>query len=463
MNSSTSESNVKSNYLVNNLINYDQSNNPISGNPLITYQYASLTNLNYRRHTNFQYGMINLVESNGMYETELDTIKYLLIISDDINNIMCINFIFPETNEVIPISITRLKIMETTKIKQVFYNVGNKKMIKIALCDIFSLKNDYNCAFQGFINLMKNKLKIALISNSNIDKNTQVQIYGSVLDVDERNKLSKKIITNGYSKIINLPIENTSNTEKTIFRYDFDNYLRLKSHNIVIKLKSFDLIKKLDFKINDEFLSYDKNALLIYNKVYDKIIFDFDNHCLIKIPYLFGTENQIALFQMTINLEKYCNDINVYLMGNNEIYKNNVSKLISFTKCFYSEIKTLQYKNVIAGNNNINVVIDQIHLKEIIITCNKNGVLFRPIELFEINFDGSILKLTKTDCDIYQELHHKIINNDIYTIGFSLLPDDCYPVGSVNLKKLNITYKLMENCDLDIYLIGFKVYKNYLN
>jgi hypothetical protein len=135
---------------------------------------------------------------------------------------------------------------------------------------------------------------------------------------------------------------------------------------------------------------------------------------------------------------------------------NNFKPLTVFTKNFNT---CIQHYHIASTGNNIIIDfdVDQMHLKEIIICCTKNEIKYKPIKSFTFYFDDSFATYTSIDCEIYQTLHHETINNNIYTIGFSLEPDCHYSTGCVNYKKLKFSYDTFDtDFKMDIYLVGFK-------
>lgn len=456
---------MQENLLLKNLINYKWSDVHVTGNPEITHFYKTLTHLDFKRHTNFQYGMLNLEEINGSYETTLDVINYITIITDDINNIMCINFILPYTNEVVSVSINRLKIIDVTMRKTIF-QIGNKYMINIKLANIFNYTDRYNILSTEFINLFPQKLKIVVLQISHINKPIEIKLFGCVLDTEERKRIAQELFVNHskYSKIINLPIDHISNSEQTSSTYNLKNYLFAKTQTIVIKIPSVDLIDSIVFNMNNKNIKFTRSMLQMYNDTYDQIIFNVDNYHLLKLPYLISTDKPISLFTIDINTISKCNNIYMYMLTDIELTKTKFVPLIVFNDRFHTYIQYYQINltsenSLVAEGNDYSVLlnIDQIHLKEIIISCEKN----KFIDWFEFNFFDSIAHYTKTDCELYQQLHHQKINNDVYTIGFALEPDHYYSTGYVNIETLNFKCNSTKNIHkMDIYLVGHKVCGN---
>lgn len=450
---------MQTKYLLVNLINYDGSDVCISGNPQVTHFCKDLKYLDFKRHTNFQYGMVNLEEMNGVYETTLDTINYVAIITDNINNIMCINFILPFTNDVVSVSINRLKIIDVTMRKTIF-KIGDKYMIKIPLANIFNYTNIYNTVCTEYINVCQQKISIIVIRSSHASEPIEVKLFGCILDYEERGKFVQNIYTNNYSKIINLPIEYTSNVEQTLSSYDLKNYLFAKMQTIVIKIQSIDLIDNIIFNMNNKSIKFNRNMLQMYNDTYDKIIFNVDGYCLLKMPYLISTDKPISSFTIDVNTLTKCNQIFIYMLTDIELKVTDFKPLIVFNNEFHTYIQhhivnTNLQEN--SGQCDIELDIDQMHLKEIIISCTKNNTCIKPIKQFDFNFHDSHAIYTETDCELYQKIHHDNINDNVYTIGFALDPNHHYSTGCVNTKKIKFSCDVKEtNFKMDIYLVGIK-------
>lgn len=447
---------MQTEYLFKNLINYDQFDVHITGNPQITHFYKDLKHLDFKRHTNFQYGMINLEEINGAYETTLDTINYVTILTDNVNNIMCINFILPSTNEIISLSINRLKIIDIT-IRKTIFQIGNKYMIKIPLANFINFTHNYNIICTEFLNLFQQKLKIVIVRSPQINSQIEVKIYGCVLDSYERKTFIDQIHTHKYSKIINLQIEHNCNSEQTLFTYDLKNYLFAKSQTIIIKISSIDLIDNIILHMNDKHIKFTQDMLHMYNDTYDKIIFDVDNYCLLKIPYLISTDKPISSFLLDINTVNKCNQIFLYMLTDVELKITEFKPLIVFNNSFCTYVQHYQ-TNANSVDNTVNIDVNQMHLKEIIISCTKDGVYVKPINNFRFNFHDSYTNYTDTDCELYQKMHHEKLNENIYTIGFALDPNHHYSTGCVNIKKINFIYYALEyDFKMDVYLVGHKI------
>jgi len=439
------------NNLLCNLTKYDKTDLCFTGNPQITHSMHLIPVHDYKKHTNFQYGFVNLIDVNGLYKTTLDIVKYLIIICDDINDITCVNFVYGDTNFT-AISIERLKIIDKI-IKKVFFKMGDKTMIKIALSDIILVDNIDRCIIQGYLNIT-NDLNIYVESNT---KNIQLQIYGTVIDNVERCEFMENICENiKYNKTANLPIKNINSVKNEYNRslkYNFSDYLSFKYNNIIVELPSIDLIDNISFLIDNRTVEFDKNSLIIYNDMYDKIIFNNNEKCLIKIPYTIESKIDLSILEMTVNLNE-CEEISVYVMRDSEIIFHDINPLILHTLNFNTCVQHFQMNSI---PNNININIKQMHVKEIIITCKKNQKYVKPINEFIFELNGGNRKITKIDCDIYQQLHHIVQNENAYTIGFCLYPNYIYPNGQINLEKLIFSHDSIEEFTLDIYLVGYNV------
>jgi hypothetical protein len=430
---------------------------PISGNPQITHFAKDTTVLNYKRHTNFQYGIVDLTSVEGVYETTLDLIKYIIIITDNLDDIMCINFIFPTTNEVISLSMNRLKLFDTL-IKKTIFEIDDKYVIKITLANIFNFISHTDTICTDFINLFNKKLKIIVVQSSS-NKTKKVKMCGCILDYEERHTLTQKINTQQYSKIINLPIEHTCDTEYTTSKYNLKNYLFAKTQTIVIKIPSFNLIKNIVIHLNGQFIHLSPQILKMYNDIYDQIVYDFDNYCIIKVPYLISTTSQLSSFDVEINFNEKCNKNFLYMLCDTELTLQSIKPLVVFTNNFYSCIQHYKF-DLSTNNTNFNLDVNQMHIKEIIVSYTKNNVFCKPANEFKLNFNECSSYISKLDCEVYQELHHTKFNKDVYTIGFSLDPDYYYPNGSVNIDKIQFFHDVIDvNVIMDIYLVGYKVYK----
>lgn len=447
---------MQSEYLLKNLTYYDQFDVHITGNPQITHFYKDLKHSDFKRHTNFQYGMITLEEINGVYETTLDTINYVVIITNNINDIMCINFILPCTNEIVSLSINRIKIIDIT-MRKIIFQIGNKYMIKIPLANFINFVHDYNIVCTEFLNLFQQKLKIVVVQSTTLLNPIEVKIYGCVIDSYERNTSIDKIHTCKYSKIINLPIEHTSNTDKTLSTYDLKNYLFAKSQNIIIKIASINIIDNVTLNMNNKQIKFPLGVLKMYNDTYDKIIFNIDNYCLLKIPYLISTNVPILSFSIDIGTVNKCNQIFIYMLTDVELNVTEFKPLIVFNNQFHTYIQHHQIDANLTDNN-VDIDVGQMHLKEIIILCTKNGAPFKPINNFRFNFHDSFTNYTELDCELYQKIHHEKLNDNVYTIGFALDPNHHYSTGCINTKKLNFTYYALEyDFKMDVYLVGNKI------
>lgn len=484
------------------MINNNEKDVPISGNPQITWNVMVYNLMDYKRHTNFSYGSIkieptNKTENTITWNTPLDVCDIINNIQIYIDNLNDFSNIIISIDDFEPIVLTSeyIKLYHLV-CNKIIYQLNSGYVITFNLTNLIifykeSIKNTLFIKPDHFIGLpiIQNSLKINWICISGINPNTTVLKFNSViLDLEERRRILETKM--GHNKKIfsleNYQIEKNNNTywnltDCNIYPYGFIGCVILKSN--------YDYLESLEITLNGITFIITKSTLELFDQFYCNIIFDFEDKKIIKIKYLSMLDDDkytnSSEYYIKINFSKLTNQLSTTKIYNfqNVIELNTKNHLLvltnqkncEFTNGYYEYVNNLseifnfeKSTCLIEISNQINLT----HIREIFIffTNLKTNKKERISNNFYITIADITNEYTDLDMNIYAQTHHSLSNpdNQIYSIGYSLDPLNSYPNGLFNManKPIKIEFDISDKIDINdlknyqvnVVLFGFNVY-----
>ena len=333
--------------------------------------------------------------------------------------------------------------------------VGNKMVLNLKLANFINYHHN-NSIYIKFINIGIDKLKLVINRFLNNSSNINVKICGTMLDIGEKSYISHNL---KYYNLVNLLIE--KNIDIISSEYNLINYKFLQTPIIILKIKSLNDLDTICITVNNQNIFLTTKMLQLYNDIYETIIYNEENECLIKISCFFDNLLIIDNFSIKIIYKvKYLFD-SIDIM--NDIYADD-KKLLIMSNNFYSCILYKSY-----NLNQIQIIKNEIKLKELIIYYENKITqeIICPVNNIKLinTLVGEEYKFSKFDSELYQKTHKLKINSNLYINGFCTNPLYIYPTEYITLDghimitndDINTNIDINDIC-MHIYMIGFIVY-----
>lgn len=309
-------------------------------------------------------------------------------------------------------------------------------------------------------------------------------------DIYNIDKAEKQNIIYPHSKFetsfINLTQPNHQyNLSEIISQYDLLGGLILSITKISFNEYTLNQLEKITFTIDEAIFELTLNQIRIYDKFYEKIIFDSKTELYIKIPLRFFKEsrNYIPVYKgMQINFQVFIKgnfqtnlECKVIKLDEYESFK--IKNFMGYTDTiidYQEEIRTIINRDSPKSIINVNYGIKELFWTY---TKNNNPSQIHPINFVELCLENSQLQITekktfnKNQCTITNQLFsHNICDNNYYNICFAEEIKRQHPTGQIftndNILYMNHDliheYKnIKTNIDLYIVVNGFRFLRYY--
>lgn len=471
--------------LIKQLENYTEKDLCITGNPQVTFNVS--VHKKFSRHTNFTYGNIsqipsiitdnsitwNCLEDNG------DIINNIIFFVENIDNLANITLSLDDYEPIV-LSSEYLKIynllckkiiFETTSGFIISFNPAN---LFIFLPDGEHIDKQLFRYYTGLPTISSKLTKInwICIGGKNL-KNAVLNINFVILDLEERRRFAD--ITVGR-KLFAMESYEIYKNKLSCWNLTQNKTIPIYFIGCLLSDLDYESLESIEITFNNLTIKITKSVIELFDKFYVKILFDYNGYKIIKIKFL-------SIFNIINNPEEYylkINFVNNYLPSNNKIYQfQNIDELDRsnyliicngespniFTNGYYEYVNNLDKISNLTNSNYqcglISISNEQInltHIKEIFIffTNIETNKKEKIANKFKITIADITNEYSSLQMDIYSNLHHANIDDQIYNIGYSLNPSHSYPNGNFNIaeKPIKIEYVLSENINLSKYKIN---------
>ena len=469
--------------------NYNKYDIAISGNPQITY-FRIITNKNdYKRHTNFSYGMIEPQTTSKTFNTVTwanlngigtnsigDILMGIVLILPDINHL---NRITVSIGNFEPIYLTLDWLKVYDKIcSQIIFKIESGYIINFNPTHlVYPNESPNSYLFSGLPVLYAN-IKINWIEVSTLEPDAiTLKLRICTLDSVEKAQL----LRNTNAMMIN-PIKmrmeyfeyskKSKLTNADDYYWDISPNYSIPIGYVCVLISKFDLVESIELVYNNDNFIIPIDIIKTFDIFYEKVIFEHGEQTLIKINIISQFITKPNPYELKIN---YKNNLRV---ETNKIYycydylndTNKTTCLVvltnEFSNGYFSKIFELDSQ---ADKIIINDLNDKItHIKEIFIRfINKStGKLEQILNNCTVKFGNITNNYSQMDMEIYSNLHNKRLDNLVYTIGYSLKPLSNYPCGLANISNKSFEFEFdldskfnIQNYQIHIQFFGYKVYK----
>jgi len=220
----------------------------------------------------------------------------------------------------------------------------------------------------------------------------------------------------------------------------------------------------IEINYNNQIIRLNKCVLEMYDKLYEKILFTYDDKTAIKIKVLFDIQQDIKI--NVCYLDKLERIEKIYRM-------KDLDNIAGKYLCVYNDGELHTYYNswvfdINENDSNIKILLKNTHVKNIIIYYTESdGVTKLPIgDKFVIDINGIVTTYTDLDCNIYQQKYFKTNDPNINIIGFAFKPQSHWPTGEINVREsIGINYSLKfskPDAKIHVVVFGYKTMPNIL-
>lgn len=479
--------------LLKKLYFYDSNNLPISGNPELSLFAFSASSIIRKRHTNFSNGLISVKPSyikkitsdTKLYQysfiPDFDLLKNIVINlkNIDITNIIDITINVEQLKIVLPLKYIQIYNMISEKI---IFPMGSSCMIIIPINNNNFLYSKIN--FHLFTSLPCYKtnfsISINLLDLSNLENDTtnynpnypdiEVKLQSICVDTKERSRISYFHSIKNYQVYpLTLPKKNSNTFDLSSVHNCIDTNSIV---NLGIRVENFESLDSIEITFNDNSIKLGIETIKLYDKFYNKIIYQFENSIIIKIKSIFfltySTQFDVKLYykDTKYNMESdafVCNNMHNMDMESFLLFADN--ELMSYFKEYSFDMKDFK--------NNKQIFISEpypYHIKEMFIYWTEKNYslqehnqtnpanpanptnpanpknLAKKIIISYPEYENLTDTYTELDCVINQQIGHSgVIDPNIFTIGYSLIPRHIYPTGEINVpKSVSIAWELKD-------------------
>ncbi len=428
----------------------------LTGKPQITYNCISgRYNLEFKRHTNFSQGLItlkmceNINNINVFVLEQIDLVNDLIICIDDLEKLDYIKLIY--NNSTLDINLDYIKLLNLVQ-SNVIKKFNNLFIITLNMINFFNIQPFSTNKLTG-IPIFSNKITIEVKSSYQSFNFIEVKCAAVMLNFREKEKIMDCYFVDGFKTIKN--ILNNNN----IIWINASSYENLCI--VVDDYKNMSSIEIESLKLNDlvDPIVINKEAIEIYNKLFEKILFEYNGKTIIKIKVVIDTEVKNDL-KIKINyIDDLIRDHCYYSIT--DLNQVKTPYLCTFTNNFKTYYNSWIFDLNDDINGIVNINLDNTHIKNIIIYYTDfDGTIIPIANKFDVDIDDINEKYTDLDCFIYQQNYFNVSDPNINVISFTSMPKSHHPTGQINVtKSIQISYNLKyskSNLKMHVIIFGYK-------